>query len=169
MFRISLSITSIKEKWVKNLILFPPFVSDILMSLVSIGYGIRWERYYTAWISVVLNVIFTAVFLGSNDLPIVVIAILLLYVALGISVAKRGIDWLYPLFGTKTFGALTLTACFSTVGFLNWASFVSDKILGYDNNTTTFLTSWILIGLTVHLFGWLLFGKNNRTNSKKKT
>lgn len=141
------------------MILFPPFVSDILMSLVSIGYGMRWERYYTAWISVVMDVVFTVIFLGSNDLPLPIIFILIVYVILGVLVAKKGIDWLYPLFGTKTFGAMTMTASLNIVSFLGWASYVSDKILGYDNTTTTFLTSWILIGLVIHLIGWVLFGR----------
>jgi phosphoglycerol transferase MdoB-like AlkP superfamily enzyme len=132
------------------------------MSFVSIGYGVRWERYYTAWMSVIMNLIFTALFLGSNDLPIIICFILALYVILGVAVAYKGKRMLYSLFGTKTFGALTLTASLNAVNLLGWASSISDRILGYDDSTIMFLISWIIIGLIVHFFGWILFGRRRR-------
>jgi len=132
------------------------------MSFVSIAYGMRWERYSTAWISVVMNVVFTALLLGSSDLPIMIYIILFSYVVLGAIVAWKNIDTLYSLFGTKTFGALTLTVSLSTVDLLGWASSISDWAFRYSDTTSVFLVSWVVIALIVHLFGWMLFGRRNK-------
>jgi len=142
--------------------LLPPFWSNLAMSFVSIAYGMRWERYSTAWISVVMNVVFTALLLGSSDLPIMIYIILFSYVVLGAIVAWKNIDTLYSLFGTKTFGALTLTVSLSTVDLLGWASSISDWAFRYSDTTSVFLVSWVVIALIVHLFGWMLFGRRNK-------
>lgn len=143
----------------QNLILLSPLIADIIMSLVSIAYGMRWECHYTAWMSVLLNVIFTAIFLSSNDFPVFVILILIVYVLIGVVVAKKNYRQLYSLFGTKTFGALTLTASLGTVGILNWFVSILSPINVYFNISIIFLIFWLVIGSIVHFLGWYYFGR----------
>jgi hypothetical protein len=80
----------------------------------------------------------------------------------GILVVKKGFRRAYPIFGTKTFGSMTLIATLDIAGFLGWASYISDKILGYHTTTTTFLISWIITGLVIHITGWVFFGRKSR-------
>ncbi len=149
------------------MIIFPPIITDFLMSFVSIAYGMRWENHYTPWISVVLNVVFTFIFLSSNDLPMLVILILLSYVFIGILVAWKGVGLLYAFFGTKTFGALTLTSSLNILHLLGWMGFIQSFVFGSADSTAPFLLSWVFIGLLTHLFGWILFGRKDKTTRKK--
>ncbi len=141
------------------MILLPPFLADIIISLVSVAYGIRWECHYTAWMSVFLNVVFTAIFLVSNDLPLLVIGVLLAYVALGAVIVKFNFSQLYSLFGTKTFGAMTLTASLGAIGVLNWLVTILNPFNQYINDASVFLGVWIIFGVLIHTLGWYYFGR----------
>src|SRR5271157_1440855 len=139
-----------------------PLEIDLIISLIMIVYGVVVECHYTAWYSVVMNIVMTAVFLGSNPLPLVVMIILLVYVGIGVLVAKFDVDWAYSLFGTKTFGALTLTACLYSLGFLNWV------LSGFGPNTSLniasiYIISWVIIAIIVHGLGWHYFGGNSNS------
>jgi hypothetical protein len=138
-----------------------PLEIDLIMSLVLIAYGMAVECHFTAWYSVVMNVIMTAIFLGSNALPLIVIIILLAYVAIGIVVAKEDVDWLYSVFGTKTFGALTLTACLFSIGLLNYITPFLNRITSFFDIDSVYLISWIVIAIIVNVLGWYFFGRNN--------
>jgi hypothetical protein len=137
----------------------PPWATDILMSLASIWYGMTWECHYTAWASVIMNIIFTAIFLGSNALPLIAIEVLLVYLALGVVIAKFSIKKLKSLFGTKTFGSLTLTASLENIGVLNWLVSILSPVNPFFNISAIFLIFWLVIGFCVHFLGWYYFGK----------
>ena len=147
---------------------FPPLLTDTLLSIVTIGYGVRWECHYTAWISVFMNLIFTIFFLGGNDLPFFVYIALFVFLSLGIIVLIKGdkkitskvkVKTFYPVFGSKTFGSLTLTAAFATLNWLGWARTISKGILGFFNSSSTFLAAWIIFALVFHILGFALFGR----------
>jgi hypothetical protein len=89
--------------------LLDPVAAAIVIALVTIAYGLRWEKYYTAWISVVMNVVFTVVTVSSTDFPIEIAYILIAYIVVGAMAAWQNWRSLFFLFGTKTFGALMLT------------------------------------------------------------
>lgn len=148
--------------------ILPPLAVDLIMSLVSISYGMAVECHYTAWYSVVMNVIFTAIFLGSNALPLWIIIILLVYVGIGVIVAKYDADWAYSLFGTKTFGALTLTASLYSLGFLDWSVSVLSPSNTFFDISSVYIISWIVIGIIVHVTGWYYFGRTNRQSSSRR-
>jgi len=138
-----------------------PLTLDIILALVSIGYGMKWECHYTAWISVVMNIIFTAIFLSSNPLPLAVLIILLVYVAIGVAVAKGKAKRAYSFFGTKTFGALTLTASLYSLGFLDWLVSVLNPINTYFDIALVYIIVWVSIGVVVHSLGWYFFGRGD--------
>jgi hypothetical protein len=137
----------------------PPFWTNLIASVVTIAYGVRWERHYTAWISVVMNVVFTSLLLGSSDLPNLVYLFLFLYVALGVTVAWKNKKSWYSVFGTKSFGALSLTVSLNAINFLGWAGTLSEWAFRYNDSTIEFLISWLIIAILVHLFGWIFFGR----------
>lgn len=143
-----------------------PLEIDLIMALISIGYGMTVECHYTPWYSVVLNVILTAFFLGSNALPLIALIVLVIYVAIGFVVAKFSLKRAYSLFGTKTFGALTLTASLYSLGFLNWlVSALISLNARFNFNLVSidsiYLFSWLIIGIVVHVLGWYYFGRED--------
>lgn len=133
----------------------------LVVSFVTIAYGLRWERYYTAWISVVMNVVFTAVLLASATLPLGVVYVLIAYVILGVMAAKQ--DWrpIFFLFGTKTFGALSLTVALSQWTGLRWTHQIIDA-LGWnmDMATQEYLVAWVVIALIVHVIGIVFLARS---------
>ncbi len=88
-----------------------PITESLVIALITIAYGIRWERHYTAWISVVMNLVFTVVLLSSTDFPSQMYWILGGYIVLGIVAAWKTLrDWSF-LFGTKLWGII-IDRCF---------------------------------------------------------
>jgi len=94
-----------KNRW-RKLPLLNAFWESVVIALITIAYGMRWERYYTAFISVVMNVVFTVVLFSSTDLPPQMSGILIIYIVLGSITAWKTLRPIFFLFGTKTFGAL---------------------------------------------------------------
>lgn len=139
----------------------PTLYLDLGLAVVSILYGLRWECHYTAWISVVMNVVFTGFFLFENPLPLMVLIALLIYIAFGVVVAKRSVDWAYSAFGTKTFGSLALTACLFKLGVLSWLVSVLTPIKAFFEIGVVYLIVWIIISVFVHFLGWYYFGRDN--------
>lgn len=136
----------------------------ILIGVVSIVYGLRWERYYTAWISVVMNVVFTAILLGSTDFPNGFVWIIVAYIALGIVTLYRTMRTIFFLFGTKTFGALALTVALAQSGHLDWTNQIISSMslsapdwLGYLG--LQYVVSWLAIAGVVHAVGLLFLGR----------
>jgi hypothetical protein len=137
-------------------------LESLVISIVTIAYGLRWERYYTAWISVVMNVIFTAIVWGSTDLPMAVIYVLAVYIALGVASAWKNIRTLFPLFGTKTFGALSLTITLSQWWTLSRTNPIINYLgLGLDVMAQEYLVSWFVIAAILHVIGFVFF-RNHR-------
>jgi hypothetical protein len=58
--------------------------ASVLIAIITIAYGIRWERHYVAWIAVVMNLVFTVVMLAIVDLPVNVVIVLVAYIIAGI-------------------------------------------------------------------------------------
>lgn len=141
-----------------------PDLEYLVVSLVTIAYGLRWERYYTAWISVVMNIVFTAILLASATLPSVVVYLLVGYVAIGVLSAWRGWRSLFFLFGTKTFGALSLTVALSQWIGLGWTHQIIDPLhLNLDVSTQEYLASWIIIAVAVHVVGLVFLARSHRS------
>lgn len=137
--------------------ILPNWGTDLLMSFISIGYGMVWECNFTPWVSVVMNTLMTLVFLGSNYLPLLVVPILVVFVLIGVAVAKYDVKKAYSVFGTKTFGALTLTAFLGSFGFLNWLVSVLNPISSFFQLDYIYLITWLIIGLLIHLLGYHFF------------
>lgn len=146
----------------------PVWASDLIMALITIGYGMYWERYYTPWVSVILTLVLTSLFLGSNALPIFVIVVLLGYLLIGVLVAVFSISFLKDLFGTKAFGALTLTASLSEVGFVKWFSGVFSYVNAFFSFANVFLLFWLGIGVIAYVMSWYYFGRKTDKDKKWK-
>jgi hypothetical protein len=150
--------------------LFPPILVDTLIAIVTVAYGIRWERWYTEWISVLMNLVFTVFFLGANDLPLLVYVALSLFLIIGIilllkcdeKIGRWKLKRLYPIFGSKTFGALSLVGAFATLSWLGWAGYISKQILGFSNGGSMFLVAWIILSIVFHVVGYALFGRRKK-------
>jgi len=129
--------------------------------LVTIAYGVRWECYYTAWISVVMNIVFTTILMATVDLPPEMTIILIVYIAIGIVSAWRNWRVLFNLFGAKTFGALSLTVALASWSLLGWTHDLWKGISGsyYFNiqylseSAVEYLITWICITVLVQIIG----------------
>lgn len=133
-------------------------MESLVVSIVTIAYGLRWERYYTAWISVVMNIVFTTILWASTDLPIGVVYVLVVYIALGLVSATKNVRGVFRFFGTKSFGALSLTITLSQWWTLGWTdSIIRYLNLGFDLLTQEYLVSWLLIALAIHAAGFVFF------------
>jgi len=139
--------------------------TPIVVALVTIIYGLRWERHYTAWISVVMNVVFTAILLGSTDMPREVAIVLGFYILLGIISARKSWRKTFDLFGGKTFGALSLITAMAEAKILGWTHSLwkvltnSDRfnIPNISEPAAAYLFGWLIVGLGVHIVGALFF------------
>jgi len=101
-----------------------------------------------------MNAVFTAILLASASLPILVVYVLAAYVALGVLSAWRHWRSIFFLFGTKTFGALSLTVALSQWTGLRWTHQIIDALhWNMDIATQEYLLAWIIIALIVHLVG----------------
>ena len=133
----------------------------LIIALVTIAYGVRWECYYTAWISVVMNMVFTTIVLATVDLPPEVTVILIVYIAIGIVSAWRNWRLLFNLFGAKTFGALSLTVALANWSLLGWTHDLWMTISGsnYFNvgylseSAVEYLLTWFCITIIVQIIG----------------
>ena len=129
--------------------------------MVTIAYGVRWECYYTAWISVVMNIVFTTILMATVDLPPEMTIILIVYIAIGIVSAWRNWRVLFNLFGAKTFGALSLTVALASWSLLGWTHDLWKGISGsyYFNiqylseSAVEYLITWICITVLVQIIG----------------
>lgn len=144
--------------------LLDPTAEAIVIALVSIVYGIRWERYYTAWISVVMNIVFTAVLLASVDFPTGFIWIIAIYIGLGIVALVKTLRHIFFLFGTKTFGALSLTVALAQSGNINWTDQIISalKLSSPDwlaHSGLQYLVGWITVSGIVHVLGFMFLRK----------
>lgn len=145
-------------------------LEGLIIALVTIVYGVRWECYYTAWISVVMNIVFTTVLLASVDLPTEITVILIVYVAIGVVSAWRNWRVLFNLFGAKTFGALSLTVALANWSLLSWTHDLWKAISGsyYFNvqhlseSAIEYLLTWVCITVLVQIIG-LLVKKRRKT------
>lgn len=142
--------------------LLSPIAESIIIALVTIGYGIRWERYYTAFISVVMNVVFTLVLFSSVNLPSQMEWILSIYIVLGFVTAWRTLRGIFFLFGTKTFGALSLTVALAESGNIGWTMPFAQGLSQFDLMTAEYLVSWVIIAIVVQIVGFILFPPHPR-------
>lgn len=138
-----------------------PAWEGLIIALVTIAYGVRWECYYTAWISVVMNIVFTSILLASVDLPGEMTVILIVYIAIGIVSAWRNWRVLFNLFGAKTFGALSFTVALANWSLLGWTHDLWKAISGsyYFNvqylseSAVEYLLAWFCITVLVQIIG----------------
>jgi hypothetical protein len=133
------------------------FWESVVIALITIVYGVRWERHYTAFISVVMNVVFTVVLFSSTDLPAQMAGILIIYIILGVITAWRTLRPVFFLFGTKTFGALALTVALASSNNLGWTMAIASQVKGIDLIATEYMVSWVIIAVLVHIIGFILF------------
>lgn len=133
------------------------FWESVGIALVTIAYGLRWERYYTAWISVVMNVVFTAILFASTDFPVGFFWVVLVYIVLGVVTLWRTLRSIFFLFGTKTFGALSLTVALAESGNLGWTASFANALPQLDFVTVQYIVSWVFIAMIVQILGLLFF------------
>jgi len=135
------------------------FWESVVIALVTTAYGLRWERHYTAWISVVMNVVFTVILFASTDLPPQMGLVLGAYIVLGFVTAWRTLRSIFFLFGTKTFGALSLTVALAESGNLGWTASFANALPQLDFITVQYIVSWFFIAMMVQILGlfFLLF------------
>ncbi len=137
--------------------LLSPIAEALVIALVTIAYGMRWERHYTAWISVVMNVVFSVVLASSTDLPSQMLWILGFYILLGVITAWRTLRRGFFLFGAKSFGALSLTVALAQSGNLGWTTGAANSLTMFEPLSAQYLVSWIAIAFIVQIVGRLLF------------
>lgn len=153
----TLSIFITPEKSVEKMPLLNAFWESMVIALITIAYGMRWERYYTAFISVVMNVVFTVVLFSSTDLPPQMSVILIIYIVLGFITAWKTLRPIFFLFGTKTFGALALTVALAESNNLGWTAGIASQVTGIDLIAAEYMVSWVVIAAFVHVVGFILF------------
>jgi hypothetical protein len=129
---------------------------EIATALVTIGIGIIMEKWYVSWWSVGINIINLIVVLTTLELSPTSGLVLGAYVVVGFLCAFYRVKRAYFMFGSKTYGALTLTLGLLQVPALNQRLYsFAFPILGFSANEPTrlLLFSWLWIALGVHICG----------------
>ncbi len=133
-----------------------PIQAEIAVAGITILIGIVMEKWYVSWWSVGINVLNLVVVLATLALDLTTMAVLVLYVALGLLSAMYRVTKAYFLFGAKTYGALTLTL--GLLSLPDWRQHLSDaaytlaKIQPTDT-TSILVFSWVIIAIIVQIIG----------------
>lgn len=149
-------------------------LATLASAVILIVYGIRWERNYTAWVSVVLNIPTILLSAATTDLPPQLHLLIVAYVGLGFLTARKSWRKIFFLFGSKSTGAFCLTAWLSDQSFLGWAVWLWNQFPSswHTSNPLAdagaeFVLSWVIIAFGVHFIGYWLYGRKQPVKKKK--
>jgi hypothetical protein len=149
-------------------------LAALASAIILVLYGIRWERNYTAWIAIVLNVPTVLLTAATTDLPSELRILIVAYLAFGVLTACRSWRKIFFLFGSKTAGAFCFTAWLSEQSLLGWAVWLWGRFpapLRTTNPLTDigaeFLLAWFVIAFVTHLIGHRLYGREQEKKRKR--
>lgn len=117
---------------------------------VILIYGIVMEKHYVSKSTVFYNILSLLLLLASIEIPLTVLAGMILYLVIGFIIMKSHIKLLYPIFGARTYGSLALVLVLQGEGFIPY--------LGGRDLASTFtilMIFWIAVALLVLLIGHL--------------
>ncbi|MFO7792977.1 MAG: hypothetical protein R6W73_08385 [Candidatus Saliniplasma sp.] len=117
---------------------------------VILIYGIVVEKHYVSKSTVFYNILSLLLLLASIELPLAVLAGMILYLIVGFLVMKLHIKLLFPVFGARTYGSLALVLILQGEGFIPY-------LVGRDltGTFTILVIFWIAVALLVYLIGYL--------------
>jgi hypothetical protein len=139
--------------------LLTPLQSEILWSLIAIGYGIWKERHFVALPTAITNLAGFLMVLATFDLPDYIPWLLLIYVILGALAAYTKNYALMDLAGCKPYGSLTLALGLYEMGFLAPLALLGRIYEGLGTEAATIIVAWVIIAVTAHLIMHKLMGK----------
>jgi len=128
--------------------LLTPFQAAVGGVCVILTYGIVMEKHYVSKSTVFYNILSLLLLLASIELPITVLAGMILYLITGYIVMKLHIKFLFPVFGARTYGSLVLVL--QGEGFIPYLG-------GRDlaSTLTILVIFWIVTAVLVNLIGYL--------------
>lgn len=117
---------------------------------VILIYGIVMEKHYVSKSTVFYNILSLLLLLASIEIPLTVLAGMILYLVIGFIIMKSHIKLLYPIFGARTYGSLALVLVLQGEGFIPY--------LGGRDLASTFtilMIFWIAVAISVNLMGYI--------------
>ncbi|MFW6141254.1 MAG: hypothetical protein ACOC53_01690 [Candidatus Saliniplasma sp.] len=117
---------------------------------VILIYGIVMEKHYVSKSTVFYNILSLLLLLASIELPLTVLAGMILYLVIGFIIMKLHIKLLFPTFGARTYGSLALVLVLHGEGFIPY--------LGGRDLASTFtiiMIFWIAVAISVNLMGYI--------------
>ena len=130
--------------------LLTPFQAAVGGVCVILTYGIVMEKHYVSKSTVFYNILSLLLLLASIELPMTVLAGMILYLITGYLVMKLHIKVLFPVFGARTYGSLALVLVLQGEGFIPYLG-------GRDLASTMIILVifWIAAAVLVNLIGYL--------------
>ena len=128
-----------------------PLQSEILWSLITIGYGVWKERHFVALSTAIMNLAGFLMVIATFDLPDYIPLFLLVYVVLSALAAYTRNYALMELAGCKPYGSLTLALGLYEMGFLAPLSLLGRIYEGLATEAATIVVAWIILAVASHL------------------
>ncbi|MGA2239254.1 MAG: hypothetical protein ABSG74_08590 [Candidatus Bathyarchaeia archaeon] len=125
--------------------------SEIVWSLITIGYGIWKERHFVGFSTAVFNLAGFFMVLATVDLPDAFAIMLLFYALLGILVAHAKDYTLMNLLGSKPYGSLTLALGLYQAGFLTILQGLGSVHEWFGTEAGTIVVAWLIVALVSHI------------------
>ena len=122
--------------------------------IVVIILGIVIERKKVGWENVFGNVLSFIILLSTIDMKLILFLGLLGYLLLGIVIAYYKVSVAYPLFGFKTYGALSLVLLLASLGY--WGLSLTAET---SYNFFRLLVSWFIVAIIVHIICYIFHKK----------
>jgi hypothetical protein len=143
---------------------------ELLATVLVLGYGILWEKYYVALPSVIVNLANFIVLLVTTDLPTLMYWSLGAYVFLTFVAVLIKARPLFVLLGSKTYGSLTLAIGLEKLNYLgSFSQFLATNLGStYASGTWLLLAGWIVIAIGVHIVGAIYTVATRQKKRKKK-
>lgn len=137
--------------------LVSPLVGALLSAFFVLIIGVFIEKHYVSIVSVVANILSLLVVFVTVDLSLAALAMLSVYLAIGIVAWRSELNQLYFLFGCKTYGSLVLVLTLNSAQLLSWSDWIVSHIPSLPaGEVTSIVVGWITIAALVNVVAWVL-------------
>ena len=131
--------------------LLAPIQSEIIWSLITIGYGVWKERHFVSYSTAIFNLAGFFMVLATVDLPTSFAFLLLIYALLGALVAHAKDYTLMNLLGSKPYGSLTLALGLYQAGFLTVLRGLRSVHEWFGTEVGTIIVAWLILAVVSHV------------------
>lgn len=144
----------------------PATSGAIIFALVTIAFGIFFEKYYVGRNSMIFNSIDVLVLGMTIELSQTALAALVVYAIIGWVLTRvKGYQWVKQAFGSKAYGALSLSLALNNVNQLWWASNLLNWLISGQSSFEFFadklvVFAWLVLLIPVTILQLIVLRKN---------